>query len=171
MIDAREQASAFHAAHRDRLVGSLTLYTGDPDTAAELVDEAMLRAFQRWERVAGMDAPAAWVWRVAVNLARSRHRRTAVARRAWSRLVGDLRHEPPPTADPPRDARIRRAVVDLPDRQREALVLRHYLELSVAETAARMDASEDAVRSLTKRAVAALRDEFLPQHAQEDADA
>ncbi|MEX2551337.1 MAG: sigma factor-like helix-turn-helix DNA-binding protein [Nitriliruptoraceae bacterium] len=37
-----------------------------------------------------------------------------------------------------------------------ALVLRYYLDLSVAETAARMDTTDDAVRSLTKRAVAAL---------------
>lgn len=51
---------------------------------------------------------------------------------------------------------VRQAVANLPKRQRMVLVLRFYLDLSVAETAARMEASDDAVRSLTKRAVAAL---------------
>jgi RNA polymerase sigma factor (sigma-70 family) len=55
---------------------------------------------------------------------------------------------------------VRRAIGQLPKRQRMVLVLRFYLELSVAETAAQMNATDDAVRSLTKRAVAALGETF-----------
>lgn len=172
MVDPRAEASAFHAAHHGRLVGSLTLYVGDRDVAADLVDEAMLRAFRRWEHVSSLDAPAAWVWRVATNLATSHLRRRGAFRRAFTRLTGGVpQHEAvAPVADHAWRLDVRDAVAQLPHRQREALILRYYLELSVAETADRMDVSADAVRSLTKRAVAALRDELVGELAQEDHD-
>ena len=165
----REAASGFCAAQYPRLVGSLTLYVGDRAVAQELAQEALLRAFRRWDRVERLDAPSAWVWRVAINLANSHFRRRRAERRASDRL-----HASGSPATDDRDhawgLAVRQAVADLPQRQRTALILRYYLDLSVGEAARRMDASPDAVRSLTKRAMAALREEFVPDVAALEAD-
>jgi RNA polymerase sigma-70 factor (ECF subfamily) len=79
-------AAAFCAAEYPRLVGGLTLYTGQQDLAEELAQEALLRACQRWERVRVLESPGGWVWRVAVNLGNSHFRRRKVASRARERL-------------------------------------------------------------------------------------
>lgn len=157
-------AAAFCAAEYPRLVGALTLYTGDQYLAEELAQEALLRACQRWERVALMESPGGWAWRVALNLAATHFRRRKVARRAREQL----RRAAPTShldADGADAVAVRRAIAALPDRQKTALVLRYFLDLSVEETAERMDASSDAVRSLTKRAVAVLGSEFSPDAA------
>lgn len=151
----RDAASVFCAAYYDRLAGGLALYLGDRAVAEELAQEALLRAFARWEHVETLASPEAWTWRVAMNLANSVFRRRDAERRARQRLgpapeVGDEDHAAP--------LAVREAVAGLPKPQRMVLVLRFYLDLSVAETAARMASTDDAVRSLTKRAVAALGD-------------
>jgi len=70
---------------------------------------------------------------------------------------GSAVHEDPDSAHA---VAVRHAVSALPERQRTALILRYYLDLSAEQAAQVMDVSSDAVRSLTKRAVAALREEF-----------
>ena len=156
---APEDAAAFCASEYPKLVGGLALDTGDRFVAEELAQEALLRACQRWERVSRLDSPAAWTWHVAMNLARSHFRRRQAEWRARRRLAG----RPGPGSPEPavsRDPRVAEAVAALPHRQRVALVLCHYLDLSVVETANRMGISEDAVRSLTKRATSRLREEL-----------
>lgn len=157
----RDGAQAFCERYYRTLVGSLALYVADPLLAEELAQEAMLRAFRRWERVAVLDSPEGWVWRVAVNLANSHFRRRRVARRARRRLqAGQANGHVGP--DVAWQVSIQQAVAGLPDRQREAVILRYFHDLPVGDTAAAMGISEDAVRSLTKRGVAALRAEFAP---------
>lgn len=149
-------AVAFFADEYDRLVGALGLYVGDRYVAEELAQEALLRACRRWERVSTLDSPGGWTWRVAVNLANSYFRRRQAESRARERLSQErdtVSEGPQPTDS---DV-VARAVAWLPRRQRTALILRYYLDLSVAETARRMGTSDDAVRSLTKRATADLR--------------
>jgi DNA-directed RNA polymerase specialized sigma24 family protein len=139
----------------------LSLYVGDRDVAEELAQEALLRACRSWTTVAAMDSPGGWTWRVAVNLANSHFRRLRAYRRAHRRLAAGsdgVRLDP----DVGHLVDVRLAVSRLPERQRTAVVLRHASELSVAETARWMGVSEDAVRSLTKRAVASLRGELNP---------
>lgn len=152
----RDAAGAFCAAQYPRLVGGLTLYVGDHAVAEELAQEALLRAFRRWEHVNRLDAPAAWVWRVGVNLANSHFRRRGAERRARARLDTDGT-SPPDSPDLAWAVAVRDAIAELPARQRSALILRYYLDLPVEDAARHMEASPDAVRSLTKRAVAALR--------------
>lgn len=154
-----EDAVAFFAAEYDRLVGGLGLYVGDGFLAEELAQEALLRACRRWETVSRLDSPGGWAWRVAVNLANSHFRRLRAERRARQRLAerSEQAHRDVDIAE--REA-VRRSVAGLPRRQKHALVLRYFLDLSAEETARRMDTSNDAVRSLTKRAVASLRDEL-----------
>lgn len=154
----RDAAEVFFQRELPRLVGGLTLHLGDRHVAEQLAQEAMLRAFRRWKHVSGLDSPGGWVWRVATNLAISHRRREQAATRARIRLgPSPATHEDP---DGAHAVAVRRAVADLPERQRTALILRYYRDLSAEQAAQVMDVSSDAVRSLTKRAVAALREEF-----------
>ena len=162
----------FHERERPRLVGALSLYCGDAALAEELADEAIVRACERWHDVARMDAPGAWVHRVAINLANSHFRRRRAERRARQRAgsAPEAEHAPD-TGDA---VAIRGAVSALPARQREAIVLRFYLQLTVSEVAREMGVSETAVKSLTHRAIQTLRvrfpvDERSPQEVDDAA--
>lgn len=144
-----------------RLVGSLSLYCGDPVLAEEFAQEALARACRDWGKVARMAAPGAWVHQVAMNLANSHFRRRAAARRARRRhRAGDRMVEPPQNAA---DAvAVRRAVAGLPEAQRRVLVLRFFCGLSVTEVAELDGRSQSAVTSLTHRAVENLRETLDP---------
>lgn len=111
-------------------------------------------------RVGEMAAPGAWVHRVAINAANSYWRRRAAARRAQQRLEGHAfsAHEDPDVAS---DLALRQAVAALPARQRRALVLRYFADLTAAEVADDMQISQQAVRNLTHRAIETLRERFL----------
>lgn len=150
---------AFCAAEFPRLTGALGLYVGDRAVAEELAQEALLRACRRWERVSQLDSPGGWTWRVARNLANSHLRRRRAERRARTRLEEDHR---PTTHDGDTAGRVavRRAVAELPERQRTVLVMRYFLDRSVQQTGEELGVSQDAVRSLTKRAIATLRHRF-----------
>ncbi len=144
-----------------RLVGFLTVYTGDRDLAAELAQEALARACARWASVGEMDAPGAWVHTVAVNLARSSWRRRKYERRAQERVAA---RRAAPEPDAARTIALRAAVMALSERQRLAIVLRYFADLSVAETATIMQCREGTVRALTSQGVAALRTTLDEQH-------
>ena len=146
---------AFCYEQHPRLVGALSLYCGDPDVAEELAQEAIAYAIRDWKRIKQKSSPAAWLYRVALNLAHSHYRRRATERRAQERLP-----EPQTSSfvhDVEIGASIREAVSRLHRRQRQALVLRYFLDLSVTQTAESMECSEGTVKSLTHQAIAALR--------------
>lgn len=154
-----DDAAAFCAAQYPRLLGALSLYVGDRFVAEELAQEALLRVCQRWEKVARLQSPEGWTWHVARNLANSHFRRARAERRAKQRLA----RVRAPSSDVRDDHEVvRRAVAVLPVRQKTVLVLRYYLDLTVDDTAVRMGVSADAVRSLSKRAVAELRRQLGP---------
>lgn len=137
-----------------RLIGLLSLYVGDRVIAEELSQDAFVRVCQHWERVRGMANRRAWLNRVALNLASSWFRRRAAERRA--RAKREVRSPPPVQTDESERViaadQIRRAVSSLPDRQRTALILRFYEDMSVAEAAAFMGCAEGTVRALTHQA-------------------
>lgn len=141
-----------------RLVGTLTLYCGDADVAAELAQEALARACHRWGRVAAMEHPRAWLHRVGINLANRHYRRRAGERaavqRAAARVVAVTEDH-----DLAEVLAVRAAVASLPSRQRTALVLRYYGDLPVRQVAEIMGCREGTVRALTAQAVARLRGE------------
>lgn len=154
----REDLEGFCAAEHPRLVGMLTLYCGSRASAEELAQEALIRVCQHWEKVRALHNPGAWVHRVAMNLASSHLRRMAAERRARSRLA-TLAESQPSTyeAVEPSVERVRSAITALPRRQRQALILRYYVGLSVAETAAEMNCAEGTVKRLAHEATKALR--------------
>jgi RNA polymerase sigma-70 factor (ECF subfamily) len=139
-----------------RLVGSLSLYTGDRFVAEELAQEALVRVCERWDEVREMESPVGWAHRVGFNLASSHFRRRGAERRARLRL-GALVDVPPPEVDAADALALRRAVAALPEGQRQALVLRYYADLPVADVASLMECPENTVKTHTRRAIQQLR--------------
>src|SRR5512138_2436466 len=72
---------AFFLAQHERLFQALYLLTGDRFEADDLAQEALLRAYERWERISVMESPAGYVYRTALNLYRSRLRSILVRMR------------------------------------------------------------------------------------------
>lgn len=153
-VQAPGEIDEFCRAHHARLVGLLSLYCGDDGVAEELAQETLVRACTSWRKVREMDNAGAWLNRVGINLANSHFRRRAAERRATARL------DPPAATTRDDDAAIalRDALAALPPRQRTALVLRFYADMSFAEIAHHMGATESTVKSLVRRGVGALRD-------------
>lgn len=137
-----------------RLVGSLLLLCGQRQVAEDMAQEALARAWERWSAVSLMESPEGWVFRVAFNLASSHQRRAMAERRATARLADAVA---PSDLDSDVAVALRQALIALPDRQRQAVVLRYYAQLSVVETADAMDCAAGTVKALTSQAVAALR--------------
>jgi RNA polymerase sigma-70 factor (ECF subfamily) len=141
-----------------RLVMMLSLHTGERAVAEELAQDTLVRVHEHWGRVRGMSNPSGWAYSVGLNLSRSWWRRRHAERRALARLG---RPAVEATSSEPADAvALRAAVASLPVRQRTALVLRYFADLSIAETAAHMHCAEGTVKSLTSQALAALRPRF-----------
>jgi RNA polymerase sigma factor (sigma-70 family) len=148
------ELSAFCRREWPRLVGTLSLYTGDGDLAQELAQETLARVCRDWRTVSRLAAPGAWAHQVALNLARSQFRRRAVARRLDPRAAAPDRVDAPDVASA---VAIRDALRRLPDRQRMAIVLRYFADLSVADTATAMRCPPGTVKTLTREAIIGLR--------------
>jgi RNA polymerase sigma-70 factor (ECF subfamily) len=136
-----------------RLSRALYLLTGNASDADELTQEAMVRVFERWDRVQWMDSPQGYLYRTALNLHRSRLRRLAT--RARHVVV------PTPSPDPAdvasgRDS-LARAFAVLPKCQREALVLVEWFGMDQHEAAAIIGIRPGSLRARLSRAKADLR--------------
>ena len=151
-------------AHQDRLVGLLTLHTGSREAAEDLAQDTIERACAHWEQLASHPAPDRWLFRVALNLATSRWRRLG----RWTRIEGRLRREEaaevaalastrPPGEDPALAVHLRRELAALPVRERDVLLCRYYLDLSVADTADVVGCPPNTVKSLTRTGLERLR--------------
>lgn len=141
---------AFYREQRDGLVRLCYLSTLDVEVAADSAQEAMLRAFIRWPTLRD-EEPLAWVRTVALNLCRSRWRRVQRELRLLPRLYSM------PGQSLPRDVDLVAALRSLPGRQREAVVLRYWGDLSVEECAAAMGVTSGSVNQHLSRARTALR--------------
>jgi RNA polymerase sigma-70 factor (ECF subfamily) len=136
-----------YAARFHPIAGQLAVYLGSIEEAQEVTQEAFTRAWMRWGRVARYDDPAAWVRRVAWNLATSRIRRMRTALRYRQA------QRPQTVAGPgPERVALETALAALPDNQRRAVVLHYLAGLPVAEIAQLCRAREGAVRTWLYRA-------------------
>jgi RNA polymerase sigma-70 factor (ECF subfamily) len=134
-----------------RLVAAVALSCGSRPAAEDAVQEALLRAWERSEKGQEIDTLEAWVTTVALNLSRSGLRRLRSERRARSRMHTPVLEEP--NAD---RVDVERALSSLPRRQREAVVLRYYLQMDTREVAAALRINEGTVKSTLFRARATL---------------
>jgi RNA polymerase sigma-70 factor (sigma-E family) len=152
-----EEGEHFVRALYPKLRGFLELHTGDRDLADELTQETLARVWARWPRVRRMASPQAYAFRIALNLARSWFRRRSRERRALARLDATDVSDEPATAE---RVATRAAMVALPRRQREVLLLRYFAGLDVAETADTMGCTPGTVKAHTHRALARLRQQL-----------
>jgi RNA polymerase sigma-70 factor, ECF subfamily len=152
----------FYAANVNPLTLQLLAYTGDLATAQDVVQEAFCRALPRWDKISRYDDPAAWLRRVAWNLATNRWRRGRVAV-AFARRY---RETPVPGPEPDRVALVS-ALAKLPEPQRRALVLHYLADLTSKEIAQQEGVAESTVRVWLHRgrtALAALLDATGTEH-------
>jgi len=128
--------------------------TGDLQLAEDLAQTAFARAYASWARVRRADHPEAYLRRIVVNANNSRFRKARV-----SELLTDAVPEMLAAAADHRDDRdtLMAALLQLPYGQRAAVVLRYWLDLSEAETAAILGCSVGNVKSQSARALAKLR--------------
>jgi RNA polymerase sigma-70 factor (ECF subfamily) len=141
----------YDASYR-RLVAQLHAVTGNRQEAEDVVQEAFMRAIGRWEQVRTYDSPEAWLRTVALNLARSRWRRAV---RGAAALVKHGVPESEPELSPDHVA-LMAAMKTLPEAQREALVLHHFVGMSVDEVAASVGAPSGTIKARLSRGRAAL---------------
>jgi RNA polymerase sigma factor (sigma-70 family) len=120
----------WYRSNHDRLLDAVVLLLRDRDEAREVVAEACARCLDRWDTRRRPDDPTAWTFRVAVNVAHRRGRRRHTERQAIDRVPPSL----PSTVSAPA-LELWRAVAQLPERQRLAVVLRYVGDLSEAQTA------------------------------------
>jgi RNA polymerase sigma factor (sigma-70 family) len=138
--DAEHSFERWYRLAYPRLSTSILALTGNRDLAAEVTDEAFARAWRHWRRVSEMDAPEGWTYRVALNLVRSRSRRRRIEQRILPRLV-------PRPESPASSGAVWELVRDLPERQRQAVVLRYVGDLDEREIAAVMGVTRGTVAS------------------------
>ncbi len=155
--------AAFDAWYREvhpGLSASLAVGFGDPELASEAADEAIVRAFERWDRVSTMDSPGGWTYRVAVNVARRKRRRQTLERT----LLRDRRAPVPGPA-----GELWLLVADLPERQRIAVALRHVAALTEAEIGEAMGIARGTVSATLRHAYQSLKSQLDDQEPIEEA--
>ena len=96
----RDDFDEFFLATHPALIRTMTVITGDPDLAADVVQDAFQRAYVRWGRIRRYDQPAAWVRRVAINQSRDVIRSEQRRRRREERVApAEAVHDDPPDLD------------------------------------------------------------------------
>ncbi|MBJ7358297.1 MAG: SigE family RNA polymerase sigma factor [Nocardioides sp.] len=168
--DADAALEQLYAAHWRRLVRLSVLLLHDQGAAEEVVQDAFVAMHGRWSHLRDPDKALAYLRQAVVNRSRSALRHRGVAERHAGR-------QPPPADEPPSDDGIagagrRTAVLDalrrLPDRQREVLALRYYLDLSEAEIAETLGIARGSVKAHASRGAAALRGLLADQLSEGD---
>jgi len=152
---ARDSALSFDAFVRARLP-ALTRFayavTGDPHTAADLVQDALERTGLHWSRIERGGDPEAYVKRAIVNGRISRWRR-----QRRESLVEEVPEMRAPQAAPARDEVMWQLLATLPRRQRAVLVLRYYEDMSEEQIARTLGCAPGTVKSQASKALAKLR--------------
>ncbi|MBT2209458.1 MULTISPECIES: SigE family RNA polymerase sigma factor [Actinomadura] len=155
--DADQAVTALYSANYRSLVRLAAMLVRDAGTAEEVVQDAFVAMHGGWRRLRDPDKALSYLRQSVVNRSRSVLRHRAVVEKYAPKGLPDA-----PSAEAGAIGELERsAVIDalsgLPARQREALVLRYYADLSEAEIANAMGISRGAVKSHTARGMTALR--------------
>jgi RNA polymerase sigma-70 factor (sigma-E family) len=158
--DAADGGEAVRDLFRDHhleLVRLAAMMLGDVAAAEDVVQDAFERLHRHWRRVREPSSGLAYVRSCVLNGCRTVHRRAAVARRYAPRLAGRAdASTPDPVSVVDDEAEVVAALQLLTRRQREAIVLRYYADLDVAEIAETLRISPGAVRATIGRAIVVL---------------
>jgi RNA polymerase sigma factor (sigma-70 family) len=144
---------SFYLANRVRLFRALVVVTRDAHAAEEVAQDAFVRVWERWDRVGRMDDPTGYLFRTALNGWFQVHRRAV---RAARRVVGPSRTVDPLEIVEDRDVLARR-LLQLPARQRAAVVLIEYLGIDSAQAGRALGIRPGTVRRLASQGRASLR--------------
>jgi RNA polymerase sigma-70 factor (sigma-E family) len=157
--EARQRVTALYEAHALGLVKLAKIMLGDQALAEDVVQDAFLGLYRRWAALHDHGQAVAYLRASVLNGCRSAYRGRTRRDRALlffvpradeivsaeeSALIGEANRE------------VMAALRRLPARQREAVVLRYYLDLSEAQAAAAMHVAQGTVKSATSRGLAAL---------------
>jgi len=160
-MDADESFTTYVSQRRLQLFRTACLLCGDPHQAEDIVQDALARLYAAWPRASRADNIDSYARRTVINSHLNQ------VRRPWrrERASADLVDKPAAVHLPTEDLQVMWAALRrLPLGQRKVVILRHYLGLSVEETAADLGISTGTVKSQTSDALAALRralgDEF-----------
>jgi RNA polymerase sigma-70 factor (sigma-E family) len=159
----RGSLTELYVAHAPDGIRLAFLLTGDRALAEDLVQDAFARLVGRLRHLRDPNAFGAYLRRTIVNLANSHFRHRRVERAYLERQAAAPSAASNPNDD--LDERMHRALLGLPDRQRAALVLRFYEDLSDVQTAEILRCSPGTVRSLVSRGMKTLREalEVVPR--------
>ena len=152
-----------YSLHYHRLVRLAALLVRDVPTAEDVVQDSFVAMHEGWQRLRNADSALAYLRHAVLNRSRSVLRHRAVVDKHLPNPPPDM-----PSAEYGALVRLEQSAVvaalrKLSGRQREAIVLRYYADLSEAEVAAAMGISCGAVKSHTARAMAALRADLEQQ--------
>jgi RNA polymerase sigma factor (sigma-70 family) len=150
--------AVLHRDNYDGLVRLAAVVLGDVGLAEQVVQDAFVRIATRWRGLRGLDNPAAYLRSSVMNGCRSllRHQRVRDRHDARRTVAPSLDGPEPAALAGDRQHRVVAALRLLPLRQREALVLRFYLDLPEAEIAAAMAVSPGSVKTHLHRGLAGL---------------
>jgi RNA polymerase sigma-70 factor (sigma-E family) len=153
-MDVDEGFTAYVAQRRLRLFRAACLLCGDPHQAEDIVQDALARLYAKWPAASRAHDVDAYVRRIVINCHLNQRRRP------WRRehVAVELREAADSVHLSTEDLHVMWAALrNLPPGQRRVVVLRHYLGLSVEETAHDLGISAGTVKSQTSDALTALR--------------
>ena len=154
--DADSFASVFNAHHR-KAVRLAYLLTGDHHQAEDIVSDAFAKVYVQWKK-GRVDDVGAYVRRAVVNESNSKLRRRYLERREASKRSGDDRGVRRVDDQAAEHDEVWRAIERLPERQRQAVVLRYYEDLSEADTAEILGVSVGTVKSQVSRGLTRMQE-------------
>lgn len=155
--DADQAVTALYSANYRSLVRLSVLLVRDISTAEEVVQDAFVAMHNAWRRLRDPEKALSYLRQSVVNRSRSVLRHRAVVEKYAPKGLPDAPSAENGAITELERTEVIKALGELPTRQREALVLRYYADLSEAEIASTMGISRGAVKSHTARGMAALR--------------
>jgi RNA polymerase sigma-70 factor, ECF subfamily len=151
----------FYEATFRRLFTALCLVTGNRHEGEEVAQEAYVRVFERWDHVGGLEDPTGYLFRVSMNVFRSRYRRAALGLRRAISLAPAATDEL--GAVETHDAVVR-LLLGLNPKQRAAVLLTAILDYSAEEAGEMLGLRASSVRALTTRARDHMKNEVIDSH-------
>lgn len=152
-VRSKDRLEALYSSQGAAAIRLAYVLTGDRHAAQDIAHEAFVKIGRKILGLRDPDHERAYLFRTVVNLCRGQARKFRTERAALERLQREDR----PSAQSSSDDPTWQAVLDLPARQRAALYLRYYQDLSEAQTAETLECSVSAVKSLVNRALNQLR--------------
>ena len=156
--EARQRVTALYEAHAPGLVKLANIMLGDQSQAEDVVHDAFLGLYRKWPKLHDQDRALGYLRTSVLNGCRAAHRgRTRHARALlFFQKADDIASAEESTLIGEANREVMAALRALPARQREAVVLRYYLDLSEAQAAEAMNVARGTVKSATSRGLAAL---------------